>query len=659
MLRTIIALPDGTEISSGPGTVNAIQNSTLTECVNSGEDLTIGSTCANALEATLITPAGGLSLSAGTEIIAYKDDGTTRTKVGTFIPEKPTRPTANTMKITGYDRVSKLDKDLTAWLSGLKEWPYTLTTFAGMVCGVCGLTFKASDVPNGDFLVYQFSRSSVTGRQLMQWLGEICCRFCRATPSGEIEFAWYTDSGKTITTGGDLYYFQNGLSYEDYQTAVIDAVQIRLADSENGALWPEAAEGANSYIITGNPILNLRITEDLEPVLANIKAELAGIRYTPCKVSVPANLDIRAGNTVRITDKNGKTITAYVMTKTQTGQKDTLESTGNRRRDTATAANTKPQSQAAESAAANAFAGMTADQMFNKLTNNGEIQGLLRDADGNLYTNAEYIVALEKLFAKNITMTGKFESEVDACLPPTYNDALYLQWHLFFPNDYPLPEGYDFDLNGDGVFDVNDAIMAMKVYNGELSMKDCPGAAKTKATLRIDMSNPDKAIHLFGTNMWGTYIETFISVDINNGSFASREYLKRMINLEENGDSLYRTVDGEREYFNPPMSEGEEYRTTERHYGNPVYAKLVNCNGMPGANGTKVIVHGCSNIRAIVGFSGYMSTPDNSPIALPYHFSDTNLAHLSVDYKNITIVTGATDLSSYTTAMVWLKYTKI
>ena len=117
--------------------------------------------------------------------------------------EKPTRPSANTMKITGYDRVSKLDKDLTAWLSGLAGWPYTLTTFAGMVCSACGLTFKASAVPNGDFLIYQFNRTSVTGRQLMQWLGEICARFCRATADGEIEFAWYTDSGKTISPNGE------------------------------------------------------------------------------------------------------------------------------------------------------------------------------------------------------------------------------------------------------------------------------------------------------------------------------------------------------------------------------------------------------------------------------------------------------------------------
>lgn len=381
MLKTIIKLPDGTKISSGSNAVNAIQSATLTECVNSGEDLTIGSTCSNALEVTLITPAGGLSLEAGTEVTAYKDDGTGQKEMGVFILEKPTKPTANTMKVTGYDRVSKLDKDLTAWLSGRTEWPYLLTTFACMVCEACGLTFKETEVPNGDFLVNKFTRSSVTGRQLMQWLGEICCRFCRATPKGEIEFAWYTDSGKTITPSGDTYYLQNSLTYEDYTTAEIEMVQIRTADSENGALWPKVDGTPNSYIITGNPILNLRITEELLPVLANIKGALAGVRYTPCKVSIPARLDIRAGNTVAVTDKNGKTFTAYVMTKTQAGQKDTLECTGSHRRDSSAAVNNQSAASSGEAAAQNAFAGMTHEQMFNKWTDGGRIQGLFSQDD--------------------------------------------------------------------------------------------------------------------------------------------------------------------------------------------------------------------------------------------------------------------------------------
>lgn len=389
MLKTIIVLPDGTEISSGTGVVNAIRSVTLTECVNRGEDLTIGSTCANALEATLITPNGELQIAAGTEVIVYKEDPAgTRVQVGVFVLEKPTRPTANTMKLSGYDRISKLDKDLTAWLSGLDGWPYTLTVFADMVCKACGLTYKESAVPNGDFLVHQFSRPAVTGRQIMQWLGEICARFCRATADGEIEFAWYEDSGKTIGPGGDVYYFQNGLSFEDYQVTAIDSVQIRLADSENGALWPAAGEGANSYIITGNLILNTRITEELESVISNIKAELEGVCYTPCKVSVPANTEIRAGSMVRIVDANGKQITTLVMSKTQKGQRDTLESTGSHRRDSVAATN----SQQALSTPEQMLDRMTAQQMFNQLSNGGQIKGIFMK-NSRFVVNADHIEA--------------------------------------------------------------------------------------------------------------------------------------------------------------------------------------------------------------------------------------------------------------------------
>lgn len=431
MLKTIIRLPDGTELSSGSNAINAIQNVTLTECVNSGEDLTIGSTCANAIEITLFTPGGVLDIPAGTRVAVLKQDGDNEpVPVGVFNLEKPTRPTANTMKLTGYDRVTELDKDLADWLNGLKGWPYTLTTFAGMVCSVCGLDFNVTAVPNADFQVQQFTRSSVTGRQLMQWLGEICCRFCRADAQGYIEFAWYTPSGKMITPTGDLYYLQNGLTYETYTTAKVEAVQIRLANSEDGALWPATADGANSYIITDNAILNARITEDLLPHLQVIQGELATVEYTPCKVSVPANLDIRAGNTVNIVDKNGVEITAYVMTKTQKGQQDTLECTGNSRRDTPAAINGQQKSAAAAAsvvaastaAAQNAFAGMTQEQLFNKLTDNGKLQGIYVQ-DGKWYINAE-LVKIVQLIAEEVISTYKHSRlEIDgAALRLTHND---------------------------------------------------------------------------------------------------------------------------------------------------------------------------------------------------------------------------------------------
>ena len=71
MLKNLIILPDGTELFSGVGTVNALRNVTVTQSVNAGTELTLGSACANMLEATLITPAGGLQIPAGMEVTLY------------------------------------------------------------------------------------------------------------------------------------------------------------------------------------------------------------------------------------------------------------------------------------------------------------------------------------------------------------------------------------------------------------------------------------------------------------------------------------------------------------------------------------------------------------------------------------------------------------
>lgn len=390
MLRNLIVLPDGTEIFSGVNSVNAIQTTILTESVNSGTELTLGSVCCSALEVKLFTPGGNLNISVGSEIILYKvDDTGKRTQVGIFRMEAPERPSWNTYKFTAYDRVSLLDTDLTEWIQSLTGWPYSLFTFAQMVCEECKLSLVNTKIPNGDFLVNEFASRTVTGRELMGWIGQIAARFCRATPEGDIEFAWYEDSGVTFTPGGDRYYFS--LKYEDYQVANIEAAQVRLADNENGLPWPQMNVGTNSYIISGNPLIT-SVGDYLKNRLATIKAEIKGLTYTPCKFTAPASLDVRPGHIVHVVDTNGKTFDTCIMTRTQRGQRDTLEATGSARRDSATNLNNSSMSPNELKDYADALVkNQTQEEIFNKLTNNGAVQGLIIGPDGQIYINASYI----------------------------------------------------------------------------------------------------------------------------------------------------------------------------------------------------------------------------------------------------------------------------
>ena len=362
MLKTILVLSDGTELSSGAGTTDAIQSTALTECVNEGQELSPGSVCANMAEITVFTPGGGFSLAAGDSFTLYREDTAgERYKVGVFLAEKPERATANTLRLTAYDRITLLDQDLTAWLKGLTEWPYTLLQFAKAVCTACGLELVNEQVPNGDYPVQKFSADGITGRQLMKWVGQIAGRFCRATPEGNAELAWYQEA--PLPEG--FYYYQNGLKFSDYCVAQIDKVQLRHSQEDVGTVFPGDATGSNAYVVSGNYLLTAQDSTILQSVAQTLYEVLRDVTYTPCEVTVPATNHIHAGDILRFADKNGRTVTAYVMTKKQAGQRDTVTCTGSARRDSTTAVN---------------------NQSFQALT--GKVLNLRTDVDGIKAENA-------------------------------------------------------------------------------------------------------------------------------------------------------------------------------------------------------------------------------------------------------------------------------
>lgn len=110
----------------------------------------------------------------------------------------------------------------------------------------------------------------------------------------------------------------------------------------------------------------------------------------------------------------------------------------------------------------------------------------------------------------------------------------------------------------------------------------------------------------------------------------------------------YRMVGSVVEWFNPPMELGDEYRTTERYLGKPVYVKVVDCGNLP-ASGLKNIAHGIANCKPIHVY-GEMSNGNTLPYTTGTYF------YISADGDYIQIyVTG--NLSGQT-AKATIKYTK-
>lgn len=376
MLKNILVLDDGTEIAAGTAGANAIRALTVTETVSSTDDLCPGGACANKLEITIwVEPGGALAITSGTRLRHYRADAAgTRTLCGTYWAVKPTRQSRNTYKIYAYDAVSKLDGMQSTWLRSIQgNFPMTLWAFAQAVAQRCGLAITNTELPrSGDYQVQAFYADDLTGRQLLAWVAEASGTFLRATPDGALEFAWYTGfAGYGIGPGDDAAgvptalglsgpllgtvdglvwtfrraqngYFQGGLSYEDYETAPLDKVQIKQSDDDVGVVYPPDETGTNALVIQGNLLLTTASADALRPVAQALYEQLQGVTYTPLEVSLPLTAGAPApGQIIAVTDAWGRTMQAYVMQRTVTGQRMTLTCTGNARRDGTAAVNSQ------------------------------------------------------------------------------------------------------------------------------------------------------------------------------------------------------------------------------------------------------------------------------------------------------------------------------
>ena len=366
-----ITLPDGTALDS-----SVIRSVALTEQVNDNTDLCPGAACAACAEIELWAPRNGLTIAQDNEFTLVRIDAESgaQTPVGVFLAEKPVKTSANVIKVTAYDRMTLLDKNLSPWLREQQGmFPLTIAELVQAVCVQCGVQLVPGNLAaqvNTGYSVPAFYTDDLTGRQIIQWAAQAMCRFARMTPAGQLEFAWYTDharsgigpgsgsewtaldlSGQLLATAdGEIWtfaqpqagYYSGTLSYEDYTTAPIDKVQIKQTDDDVGVLYPPDEAGTNALIIQGNLLLTTQTADALRPVAQAIYEQMKGVTYTPLQVSIPLTDDAPApGETLTVADAYGRRMQAYIMQRTISGQKVSLESTGNARRDGTAAVNSQ------------------------------------------------------------------------------------------------------------------------------------------------------------------------------------------------------------------------------------------------------------------------------------------------------------------------------
>ena len=349
MYQPILTLSSGTELKGGsPG--SAVKSLTLHTAVNAGQEFTIGSAFSDYIEAEIwADPGGSLQITAGDALTYYRqDDAGSRTKVGVFYAEKPTRTKRNSYKVTAYDTMSKLDADFSGWLrANQAQFPKTIWQLVQLACQRAGVTLASSSLPiNGSYSVQAFYADDLTCRQIISWAAEAAGCYAHMNADGKLQFLTYTDKRRTakITPDGasnSTAYYADSLSYEDYTVKAIEKVQIRQSDSDVGVIYPDSTTATNTYAVQGNLLLTTGTEANLKTVVQNLYNVLKNVTYTPCKVSVPSSSGLACGQIVHVKDARGREFDTYLMSATISSGKASFESVGSASRESSSAVNSQ------------------------------------------------------------------------------------------------------------------------------------------------------------------------------------------------------------------------------------------------------------------------------------------------------------------------------
>ena len=349
MYQPILTLSSGTELKGGsPG--SAMKSLTLHTAVNAGQEFTIGSAFSDYIEAEIwADPDGSLQITAGDALTYYRqDDAGSRTKVGVFYAEKPTRTKRNSYKVTAYDTMSKLDADFSGWLrANQAQFPKTIWQLVQLACQRAGVALASSSLPiNGSYNVQAFYADDLTCRQIISWAAEAAGCYAHMNADGKLQFLTYTDKRSTakITPDGasnSTAYYADSLSYEDYTVKAIEKVQIRQSDSDVGVIYPDSTTATNTYAVQGNLLLTTGTEANLKSVVQNLYNVLKNVTYTPCKVAVPSSSGLACGQIVHIKDARGREFDTYLMSATISSGKASFESVGSASRESSSAVNSQ------------------------------------------------------------------------------------------------------------------------------------------------------------------------------------------------------------------------------------------------------------------------------------------------------------------------------
>lgn len=330
--------------------------------------------------------------------------------LGVFIVKQPQTTLADVVTVSGaMDRMTLFDVDA-AEFRGSVTYPITVHDLVDALCTYCGAPLGSASWTNSSVSIESDpfpTGSALTCRNILAYVAEYCYCTAMMDRGGELVFKWLGTLQEALGVNEVPY---NNLQIAEYETEITSGVILK---ANNGVTLIFGSKD-NPYSIYGNPF----ITTISESTLQNRYKALMTFTPVSCGVITPdPSVDVGdivtvqpmvetyavyadAFNQVFIDLNDNVLIAASTAVKFPLLERTLTFNGVLRATYTANADKLRPTPDAAEynsiasveQAAKVISDEMTQQEIFNRLTNNGEVQGLYLQ-DGKIYINAEYIKA--------------------------------------------------------------------------------------------------------------------------------------------------------------------------------------------------------------------------------------------------------------------------
>lgn len=273
----------------------------------------------------------GLELSTGIEKI----------RICTMtVTDAPYQNTA-IISLTCEDSMRLFDRD---YSESKLTYPATRLQIIQNACEVCGVTLQSTRFDNDDFVIQNRpDDSSITFRQVIAWVAQMVCQWAKTDAYGRLCLDWYKNEvpdnfydlvetpwkdieGKDIldTTGAQIItVMQKGITAIDTNGFTpwlydVEITGVKVTEYVENSSKNEAKtyqSGKSGYVIeiSDNKLIQEGSGEKICQIIAD---RCVGLKFRPFTTGALTNIAWEAGDTIAISDRNGKQYKSFLTSVT-------------------------------------------------------------------------------------------------------------------------------------------------------------------------------------------------------------------------------------------------------------------------------------------------------------------------------------------------------